>query len=335
MSVYTVALLILLVLGGCRGADVAQVSAQPSETPVPVSSPSAPQGLQELLDRLGQLWEFAASDQYLTVEQRSSFRLMVRRVKEGLQSEKSGQSQELGLQLVGLLEKELEDDEKLNDLIEPLLVLEESDPDAYQKEAEKARPLILALIEEQEARKLQFDKTYHRLIALGEVEPFVPHGGVVGLEAPEWRVEQWRYWTGNKPPQVTDYRGRVLVLYCFQAWCPGCHDTGFPTIKRLYERYKDNDKVAFVVVQTVFEGFEQNSIQRGAAVMREFGLECPMGHDPGPDDSGSTLMKDYRQAGTPWIVLIDPDGMVRFNDYKIETEKAASMIEDMLFKKLH
>ena len=80
----------------------------------------------------------------------------------------------------------------------------------------------------------------------------------------------------------------------------------------------------------MFEGFEANSIQRGAKMMKEFELDCPMGHDPGESDSGSKLMDDYRQAGTPWIVLIDPKGIVRFNDYGIESERAESMIQEML-----
>ncbi len=81
-----------------------------------------------------------------------------------------------------------------------------------------------------------------------------PTPGILGRPAPSWGVQRWI----NLPDDATsldvgDFEGKVLYLYCFQSWCPGCHSQGFPTLQTMIERYRDADDVAFVAVQTVFE----------------------------------------------------------------------------------
>ena len=41
-------------------------------------------------------------------------------------------------------------------------------------------------------------------------------------------------------------------------------------------------------------------------------------------------MRRYRTGGTPWTVLIDPDGVVQFNDFHIAPDKAIDLIDRML-----
>ena len=84
--------------------------------------------------------------------------------------------------------------------------------------------------------------------------------GITGQEAPHWGVAQWK----NLPSDVetldiSDLKGKVVFLYGFQSWCPGCHKHGFPTLKKLVQRFEGNDDIAFVAVQTVFEGFSTNN----------------------------------------------------------------------------
>ena len=55
-----------------------------------------------------------------------------------------------------------------------------------------------------------------------------------------------------------------------------------------------------------------------------------MGHDAGPNDSHSILMKRYRSGGTPWTIIIDRDGVVRYNDFSIEPQYAIALIGRLL-----
>ena len=33
--------------------------------------------------------------------------------------------------------------------------------------------------------------------------------------------------------QLSNYRGKFIVLYCFQSWCPGCHKIGLPSLQQM------------------------------------------------------------------------------------------------------
>ena len=42
------------------------------------------------------------------------------------------------------------------------------------------------------------------------------------------------------------------------------------------------------------------------------------------------IMIKYRSGGTPWTVIIAPEGEVVFNDFHLEADSAAALIEDLL-----
>jgi thiol-disulfide isomerase/thioredoxin len=163
-------------------------------------------------------------------------------------------------------------------------------------------------------------------------EPESRRRGIEGKLAPPWTgIASWHQLpAGAKSLDVASLRGKVVYLYFFQSWCPGCHSRGFPTLSEMRSAFAGRDDVAFVVVQTVFEGFSTNSAAKGLETMKKFALDIPMGHDPGPNGSGSVLMGRYRSGGTPWTVIIDKAGVVRFNGFHIPPARARSTIEGLL-----
>ena len=155
-------------------------------------------------------------------------------------------------------------------------------------------------------------------------------GGIVGKKARSWKVESWSNLPeGKKKLDVGDFRGRVVYLYCFQSWCPGCHSRGFPTLKKVKEAFKRNDNVAFVTVQTVFEGFHVNTKKRGLATLEKFGLDVPMAMSGSPERR-SMIMRHYRTRGTPWTIIIGPDGKVAWNGFHIRPDDAVVLIRKLL-----
>lgn len=75
--------------------------------------------------------------------------------------------------------------------------------------------------------------------------------GILGEEAPQLGVEEWF----NLPPgqgtiEIANFKGKIVHLYCFQSWCPGCHSHGFPVLTELLDHYEDDDDVVFLAVQT-------------------------------------------------------------------------------------
>ena len=155
--------------------------------------------------------------------------------------------------------------------------------------------------------------------------------GIVGQIAPELNVPIWIDKEGLKTESVllSSFEGKFKVIYCFQAWCPGCHSQGLPSLKEMVSALGGSDKVAFFAVQTVFEGKHANTEDRMKEIQKEYDLKIPFGHDVGDAQSRnrSTIMGDYRTGGTPWFIFIDKENRVVFNDYHLNTKAATKYLK--------
>ncbi|MCH7870168.1 MAG: TlpA family protein disulfide reductase [Planctomycetes bacterium] len=154
--------------------------------------------------------------------------------------------------------------------------------------------------------------------------------GILNKPAPGWGVKKWlNLADGVRSLDVSDFKGKVLYLYCFQSWCPGCHSHGFPTLQKMIKRYQGNDDVVFVAVQTVFEGFGSNTFEHAKRIAKRYDLDIPIGQS-GENGKRSPLMRAYRTGGTPWTVIIDRNGVVRFNDFHAKEPQASELIDRLL-----
>jgi thiol-disulfide isomerase/thioredoxin len=140
-------------------------------------------------------------------------------------------------------------------------------------------------------------------------------------QASELRVAQWIDSDGNdrEPVTLDELGSRLKIIYCFQHWCPGCHSAGFPSLQRLVPALEPLG-VGFAVVQTVFEGFDQNTFERLRENQKRYGLELLFGHDA-VGGQHSSVMEDYRTGGTPWFILINGEKEVVFSDFHINADR--------------
>ncbi|MEM7067990.1 MAG: N-acetyltransferase [Pseudomonadota bacterium] len=152
--------------------------------------------------------------------------------------------------------------------------------------------------------------------------------GILGQDAHELAVNDWIDGNGDTsatPFRLGDHAGKVRVLFAFQAWCPGCHTGGFPVLKEMMAHYESNSDVVFAAIQTVFEGHSQNGRERRLEMLQKYDINLPIGQDdafPRPE-----VITAYRTGGTPWFILIDRDGKVIYNDYRLELRKAVKLID--------
>ena len=155
--------------------------------------------------------------------------------------------------------------------------------------------------------------------------------GIDGSKAHELEVDHWVDANGKPTESINlfDYDGKFKVIYCFQSWCPGCHSRGLPALQEMTKALKNNDSVAFLAVQTVFEGHHENTFDKIMEIQEKYGLEIPFGHDPGDEDSHnrSKVMQHYRTGGTPWFIFIDQNNNVVFNDFHLNVEKAIEFLK--------
>lgn len=152
------------------------------------------------------------------------------------------------------------------------------------------------------------------------------------FKAPEFNVKDWVDENGNKTGQIklSDFKGKFKVVYCFQSWCPGCHSVGLPNLQKLVKALKGNDKVAFIAIQTVFEGHHENTFDKMLETQKKYELKIPFGHDAGEDgQSRSNFMQNYQTGGTPWFVFIDQNDLVLFADFHINVEGAIDFLKNI------
>lgn len=158
---------------------------------------------------------------------------------------------------------------------------------------------------------------------------------VGAFPAPEWNIGDWIGKDGEtlaEPVKLAHYAGKVVVMLAFQSWCPGCHSSGFPTIQLLKREFENSPDVEFVAVQTVFEGHDVNTLDKLLENQRNYALNIPFGHDAGTELTNNypDIMYKYRTRGTPWIIVIDKDGMVRYSDFHIDPQQGVELINELV-----
>lgn len=156
--------------------------------------------------------------------------------------------------------------------------------------------------------------------------------GIEGDFAPDFHFDQVLDADGKPstaPLTLASLTGCHKLLYCFQSWCPGCHQSGFPTLAQIVEAFAERPcDLSVAVIQTVFEGFEENTFEALVRARDRYRLRVPFAHDPGNgrEGEGSQLMRAYRSGGTPWFILIGPDGRVLFNDFHLNASGLIDMV---------
>ncbi len=159
--------------------------------------------------------------------------------------------------------------------------------------------------------------------------------GIEGKIAPEFEISQWIDGEGQPGSFVlAEQRGKFVLLECWQAWCPGCHSHGFPTLQKVYAAFKESDYFIAVGVQTTFEGYASNTPDKMREMQKRYDLPITMGFDAGDQVNGThpSTMINYRTGGTPWVVLISPGGRVLYNDFGMDGDSAVAYLNSEIAK---
>jgi hypothetical protein len=98
----------------------------------------------------------------------------------------------------------------------------------------------------------------------------------------------------------------------------------------MVEALKENNKIVFLAVQTVFEGHDSNTYEKMVETQKKYDLKIPFGHDAGNDGkSQSNMMKNYQTDDTPWFLLIDKHDNVVFSDFHLNPTVAIEFLKTL------
>jgi hypothetical protein len=129
------------------------------------------------------------------------------------------------------------------------------------------------------------------------------------LQAPELSVQTW--FNTDAPLSLSALRGRVVALVAFQVLCPHSIAAAVPQARRIHETFEPGD-VAVVGLHATFEHHQAYSLPMLKAFIHEYRLKFPIGLDSA--NTGGPIphtMERYHMRGTPSLVLIDRQGLVR------------------------
>ncbi|MEE9333653.1 MAG: TlpA disulfide reductase family protein [Granulosicoccaceae bacterium] len=159
-----------------------------------------------------------------------------------------------------------------------------------------------------------------------------PDGIVKARPAPDWDIAEW---INADPGTVKANRDRVIVIDFFQLWCPGCNAFSGPLMQKWQDRFSDeiaSGDLLLLKIHTVFEGHNYQTTRKLKRYLIEKGISLPVGVDRhlGNDDLPETK-KHYQTRGTPEIVMIDREGMIRFQQFGgFDPAKAETYLESLL-----
>lgn len=136
--------------------------------------------------------------------------------------------------------------------------------------------------------------------------------------APELIATDWL--NSDAPVSLAGLRGKVVLLYAFQMFCPGCVSTALPQAQRVHETFAASD-LAVIGLHTVFEHHDANSRAALQAFLHEYRLRFPVGIDAASENGPiPRTMAAYQMQGTPTLILIDRLGRLRKQKFGHETD---------------
>jgi thiol-disulfide isomerase/thioredoxin len=139
----------------------------------------------------------------------------------------------------------------------------------------------------------------------------------IGKPAPSFSLPDDR----GKIHHLADFKGKVIYIDLWASWCEPCR-AEMPNFRKLKEKFKDSDKIAFMGIG-VFDGEKE---WRGALSEEK------------PDwlqlyDASSAVAKSYVAASIPKYILIDKNGnVVNFNAPSPGDKSIEQLIKDEIAK---
>jgi peroxiredoxin len=131
--------------------------------------------------------------------------------------------------------------------------------------------------------------------AAGKESASVPVGTGVGQPAPNFQLKK----TDGGRVSLADMRGKPAVIVFWSAWCSSCKEEA-PRINALAAEYERKGvRVLGIDIK--------DSAARTESGIREFGIRYAVARDP-----DASVAHAYQVTGTPTIVFLDREGIVRY-----------------------
>jgi len=115
----------------------------------------------------------------------------------------------------------------------------------------------------------------------------------------------------GKPVTLSSLKGKIVVVDFWATWCGPCK-ASFPYLQKVHEKYRDNDKVVFLAVDTwEREKDIPATVENARKFMAEHKYTFPVVFDL---ITGKKVAEKYEVEGIPTKFIIDKKGNVAFKN---------------------
>ena len=145
-------------------------------------------------------------------------------------------------------------------------------------------------------------------------------------EAPAFTVKN----TEGKDVSLASLKGKTVILDFWATWCGPCK-ASFPGMQEVVTKYKDDDSVVLLFVDTFERGDEREKMVEDFIKKNKYTFHVV--YDPMvPDSNDFEVAKKYDISGIPTKVIIGPDGKMKFKSvgYNGSNEKLIKEMDIMI-----
>lgn len=136
------------------------------------------------------------------------------------------------------------------------------------------------------------------LLLTGPAQAKDPNGPPLGSAAPAFVLPD----TAGQPVSLEQYQGKTVVLNFWAFWC----DTWKAEMPSLRELAAEQDDMDFQIVAVSVDGARRTEFNRRTGGVVPFPVLL---------DGGGRTSRRYSVHHVPTVVIVDPDGVVRFTAY--------------------
>lgn len=124
--------------------------------------------------------------------------------------------------------------------------------------------------------------------------------------------------------KLSSLRGKTVVLDFWATWCGPCK-ASFPGMQKAVNKYKNNDKVVFLFIDT-WENVENKEEVAGKFIEENnYTFNVPM-------DKDNKVVEAYKVSGIPTKFVVGPNGRIRFKSvgYNGDEDKLVTELSMMI-----
>jgi thiol-disulfide isomerase/thioredoxin/tetratricopeptide (TPR) repeat protein len=113
----------------------------------------------------------------------------------------------------------------------------------------------------------------------------------------------------GKPVSLSDWKGKVVIVDYWATWCGPCRQS-FPSMQKLYEKYRTNPNVVFAIVNV----WERDKQKDRPTIVREFLQQNKSYTFPMYIDPTDEVVTRFGVTGIPTKFYIGKDGRIQFKE---------------------